>query len=102
MRHRQPDCIDFRPHGTHERCISAKRTPSVKRLYIVIPRQVLRFHAKILGFHANAKGRADEIAEAEDMALMLFRGGLGTQQSFSQRTQKLKTAFAACKFELRV
>jgi hypothetical protein len=51
------------------------------------------------------RGGADEIAEAEDMALMLFRGGMGALQSFSlkaQRTQKLKTAFAACKFELRV
>jgi hypothetical protein len=33
--------------------LSAKRTPSVKRPCIVIPRQILGFHAKVLGFHAS-------------------------------------------------
>jgi hypothetical protein len=39
-----------------------------------------------LGIRANAKGGADEIAEAEDMALMLFLGGMGTL-TFSLKAQ---------------
>jgi len=33
---------------------SAKRTPSVKRLCVVAPRQILGFHAEILGLNAKA------------------------------------------------